>query len=208
MNDRFKNEDMREWAALYALDALPAEERAAFEQYLKRTAKEATAEIDALLKIAGQLGFRPAPVDPPSSLRSRLLERIGGLAAASEDASSAGTVDPVLLNEGGLLISRSRAVPWSAGNVPGVHVKPLFVDPARNYSTALVRMDPGTVYPSHRHNDVEEVFLLEGDLLVEGLRMGPGDYCRAEPNSLHSQVRTDSGALFLVLASNANEIVA
>jgi len=71
-----------------------------------------------------------------------------------------------------------------------------------------LRIDPGTVYPSHRHSDVEELFLLEGDLLVEGLRMGPGDYCRAEPNSLHGQVRTDSGALFLVLASNANEIVA
>jgi quercetin dioxygenase-like cupin family protein len=202
MNDRFKDEDLREWAALYALDALPAKERAAFEQYLKEATQEATAELNALLEAAAQLGFGPVPVDPPPTLRGRLLERIGGLAAT--DASGA---DPVLFNQAGLLIARSGAVPWTAATVPGVHVKPLFVDAARNYSTALVRMDPGTIYPSHRHHDVEEVFLLEGDLLVEGLRMRPGDYCRAEPDSLHGQVRTDSGALFLVLASNANEIV-
>jgi quercetin dioxygenase-like cupin family protein len=150
----------------------------------------------------------PFLASPPLALRARLLERIAGRGAAEGEPSTTAAGDPVLFNEGGLLISRSTIVPWIPGNVAGVHVKPLFVDAARNYTTALVRMEPGTVYPSHRHNDVEELFLLEGALLVEGLRMGPGDYCRAEPNSLHGQVSTDSGALFLVLASNANEIVA
>jgi quercetin dioxygenase-like cupin family protein len=213
MSDRFKDHDMSEWAALYALDALPADEKEAFEQYLKQATKQAAAELESFLEIAGKLGFSPAPAEPPASLRSQLMERIGSAAGATEGVSDAGNIssvgaNPVLLNQAGLLISRSGAIPWAAGSVPGVQVKPLFVDGVRNYSTALVRMAPGTIYPSHRHQDVEELFLLEGDLLVEGLRMAPGDYCRAEPDSLHGQVRTDAGALFLVLASNANEIVA
>ncbi len=55
-------------------------------------------------------------------------------------------------------------------------------------------MDPGATYPSHRHTEVEELYLLEGDLFVEGQWMKPGDYCRDEPESIHGKVRTDKGA--------------
>jgi len=45
-------------------------------------------------------------------------------------------------------------------------------------------------------------------LSLEGLRMRPGDYCRAEPGSVHSAVRTAAGALFLALSSQQDELLA
>ena len=64
---------------------------------------------------------------------------------------------------------------WEPAPLPGIFSKPLFNDVNRQYVTQIVRMDPGTTYPSHRHSQVEELYLLEGDLLVEGQKMGPGE---------------------------------
>jgi len=69
-------------------------------------------------------------------------------------------------------------------------------------------MEPRTIYPSHRHNDIEEVFVLEGDLMIEGVHMMPGDFCRSEPGSIHGATSTESGALLLVFASQQDEILA
>jgi len=67
-------------------------------------------------------------------------------------------------------------------------------------------MEPGTRYPSHRHLNMEELFMLEGDLMVEGTKMVAGDYCCGTPGSVHGAVYTESGALFVVLSSQ-NDIL-
>jgi quercetin dioxygenase-like cupin family protein len=85
-------------------------------------------------------------------------------------------------------------------------MRPLFVDD-RNYATTMVRMDPAVRYPSHRHTETEELFMLEGDLVVEGKVMRAGDYCRGESGSIHGEVYTETGAVFLVLASGSDEIL-
>jgi len=113
----------------------------------------------------------------------------------------------VLFRKAGLLITRSEVLPWEAAAIAGVLSKSLFVDTERKCSTSLVRMEPRTIYPSHRHNDIEEVFVLEGDLTIEGVHMMPGDFCRSEPGSIHGATSTESGALLLVFASQQDEIL-
>jgi len=90
---------------------------------------------------------------------------------------------------------------------PGISYKPLYEDLARKYSTSLVRMNAGAHYPSHRHSEIEELFLLSGDLHVEGQIMHSGDYCRADPGTIHGETFTDRGCLFLLLASQENEVL-
>ena len=72
----------------------------------------------------------------------------------------------------------------------------------------LVRMGAGARYPSHRHKDVEELFMLSGDFHVADTTMGPGDYCRGETGSMHGETYTESGAMFLLMTSQANELLA
>ena len=61
-------------------------------------------------------------------------------------------------------------------------------------------------YPSHHHAAIEELFLLSGDLHLEGQVMRAGDYCRADRGSIHGETFTDDGCLFLLMASPENQI--
>lgn len=69
-------------------------------------------------------------------------------------------------------------------------------------------MDAGAHYPSHRHADVEELFVLSGDLHVAGEVMSAGDYCRAETESVHGETFSETGCLFLAMSSQRNQFLA
>ncbi|MBI3669814.1 MAG: cupin domain-containing protein [Acidobacteria bacterium] len=195
-------DESRELAALYALDALPADEKAAFEQHLHQGCTVCVAEVASLRPVTEKLAMAPQPVRPPQELRGRLLER-----AASLQPHAVPARPGVLFEQGGLLISRSAEMAWQPGGVAGLSSKLLFVDQERGYNTLLVRMEPGTRYPSHHHVGVEELYLLDGDLIVEGQTMRAGDYCRAEPDSIHGESRTETGCLFVLRASQHDELV-
>ena len=63
----------------------------------------------------------------------------------------------------------------------------------------LVRMQAGGELPPHAHDDGdEECVVLEGEVWVNGLRYGPGDYTLALRGSTHHSVRTSTGALFFL----------
>ena len=101
----------------------------------------------------------------------------------------------------GLYFARGDRLDWHTGRGPGIEVKLLAADAERRRRTVVVRMAPGTVYPAHRHVDVEEIYLLEGDYMVAGVLMHAGDYCRAEVGTVHEDSRTLSGCTFIVTTS-------
>ena len=148
----------------------------------------------ALKRVADELSFVTAPAAPPAALRQRVLDAVKPQPG-------------ILFHRAGLLISRATEMPWQSTPIQGLFVKPLFVDAERKYSTTLLRMEPGVHYPSHRHVETEELFVLEGDLIVEGKKMVAGDYCRGESDSVHGEVWTEAGGTYLVLASQENEIL-
>jgi DNA-binding NarL/FixJ family response regulator/quercetin dioxygenase-like cupin family protein len=113
----------------------------------------------------------------------------------------------ILLNRSGLFMFRTESMIWQAGKVPGCWVKTLIVEEGSRIATSLVRMDAGSHFPAHRHFSTEEVFLLAGDLVVEGQEMKPGDYCYAETNSVHSESHTETGCIFVLRTSELDEII-
>lgn len=189
--------DHAEWAALHALGALTPEECVSFEQHLAGCAI-CQLEMQTMQDVADQIALSVS-IAPPERLRANVLAQ----AAANASALPKG----ILFQRGGLLVSRSNELSWESCPIPGVWSKTLWVDTHRKYSTSLVRMEPNAVYPSHRHNDVEEVYLLDGDFLVEGVHMRPGDYCRSEPGSIHGESSTESGVLLLVFSSQQDELL-
>jgi anti-sigma factor ChrR (cupin superfamily) len=184
------------WATLFALGELSLEDRASFERHLDAGCPECQSQLCALGGVMARLAVDvswPPPLD-------RLLDH-----GCDEQAAIKTGEHGVLLRKAGLLITRSEVLPWETAAIPGVLSKSLFVDTERKYSTSLVRMEPRTIYPSHRHNDIEEVFVLEGELTIEGVHMVAGDFCRSEPGSIHGATSTESGALLLVFASQQDE---
>lgn len=195
MSDTRQTASLHELVSLYALGALDAGERVAFEEHLRQGCEACAKDLRAYADVATALG-ESTPAIPPARLRGRLLAKV----------ANAPRVPGILLEQTGLLISRSDEVPWKA-LAPGLVYKPLYEDSARRYNTCLVRMDAGARYPSHRHVDTEELFVLSGELHVEGQIMRSGDYCRADASTSHGETFTDTGCLFLLMASQENQIL-
>jgi hypothetical protein len=183
---------MLELAPLYALDALAGPDLEAFERELEAN-PALRAEVDELREISGSLGVVVESVEPPPELRRRLM------------AKAMPQKPEVLLDEDGLLILRSEAAGWRPHPMPGLSFKPLYVDRSTGRSTALVRFKAGSVLPAHRHAAVEELFVLEGNVEVNGIPMGPGDYCRADASSTHQPARAVTDAVILVRNSLRDE---
>lgn len=189
------------WATLYALGELDAEDRVFFERHLDAGCPKCQSELCTFAKIMARLGVEISSGYPESIAKQFPHEQHQVQTTIQMEYPG------VLLQKAGLLITRSAGLPWKAAPIPGVQSKSLFVDNERKYSTSLVRLAANTVYPSHRHNDIEEVFVLEGDLVIEGVHMVSGDFCRSEPGSIHGATRTEFGALLLVSASQQDEIL-
>ena len=197
MNDKksIPGNTVHELAPLYVLDGLDVQDKLRFEEHLRLGCEICSIELRSLQDVASALGGS-VPADPPAALRERLLAKV----------SRTPRVPGRTYQENGLLIARSEEITWK-GLAPGISFKPLYRDADRKSDTMLVRMDAGARYPRHRHTQVEELFLLSGDLHVEDQVMYAGDYCRANLGSVHEQSYTDSGCLFLLIASPDNQVL-
>jgi anti-sigma factor ChrR (cupin superfamily) len=198
---RETNEELRELASAFVLDVMTEDERAAYEAHLRAGCAVCVAEVASFRNVAGAIASSVEPVSPRPGLRQELMSVIAKVQQAD------GKAPGVLYDKNGVLIARPREMEWNAGDLAGVFQKILFNDTVRGFTTATVRMMPGTRYPSHKHAGVEELYLLEGDLAVGKIKMQPGDYCRGEQGSIHDEIRTDKGCLFLVTSSHHDELL-
>jgi len=192
--------EIAERAALYLLGSLPEQDRAQFEAHLEEGCQlceteviRANAEISTLARSASSTA--------PADLRDRFLAKLKAPRRLHPDSGG------ILLNHSGLLISRTDAINWQPTDFPGVWSKPLFVDELHHRATSLIKMDPGATYPPHHHHGSEELYFLSGDLAIGGLLLKAGDYSRAAPDSIHGGSRTEFGCLFVLVASQLDEIL-
>jgi anti-sigma factor ChrR (cupin superfamily) len=187
--------DMHELASLYALGALDAGERIEFEEHLRQGCDACANEVRSFTDVANLIG-ESIPAVPFQQLRERLLSEV----------SQSPRIPGILFEQSGLLIVRSDELEWQT-RAPGIFYKVLYRGAARKYNTSLVRMEAGAHYSSHHHAAIEEVFLLSGELHVENQVMRAGDYCRADSGSIHGETFSDTGCLFLLVASEENQII-
>ena len=99
---------------------------------------------------------------------------------------------------------RAKEVKWKSYGVPGVWLRKLYIDTQKREITCLMRLEPGTTFPLHRHAGSKEVFILEGDLIVEKEIFYQGGYIRSVPGSTHSPL-TQGGCLLLMKTSTDKE---
>ncbi|NOS81739.1 MAG: cupin domain-containing protein [Nitrospira sp.] len=162
------------------------------ERLVSRIAHEAARETAQFESVANTLALSAAPVAPRASLRERVLAHIGKLG------------DPQLQMESAFTFLRTSELEWQEIS-PGTFVKVLHNDTANARATVLCRMEPGSMYGSHRHAQMEELFVLEGTCHCAGRLMHAGDYHRAEAGSVHPPTSTETGSLMLVISSTQNQ---
>ena len=150
---------------------------------------------DALLQA---LALTVPSIEPRPHVRRELLLRI----AAEPQTPPAGffTVKP------GVTGVRTSTEAWIPSPVPGVEYKLIARDAERGVRTQLVRFAPGARYPRHRHAGIEEIFLLEGSVSVNGIVLRAGDYCRSEPGTEEIGTYSETGGLALIVSSERDEV--
>lgn len=81
----------------------------------------------------------------------------------------------------------------------GIEIKPLSLNNEKGYLMLLMKASAGSEYPPHHHNGAEECYVLDGDVLVEGKTLGPGDFHHAERGSNHKSLSTKNGCTLLLV---------
>jgi quercetin dioxygenase-like cupin family protein len=191
-------DETRERAALYVVGALRGEEAREFETHLKQGCEVCAAEVEAFSLVTDELAGAVQPQAPSANLRERVLDKIVSEVRAGNSAS---------IDKNDILFMLSNLMPWKGTAFKDIETKVLFRDPHTGMVTKLVRVAPGTTYPRHRHAEVEESYVLEGDLTISGVAMKPGDYCRAEAGSIHTDISTHAGCKFISIASERNDLL-
>ena len=128
---------------------------------------------------------------PSDELRDRLLQRIGGTSNSQPVASTP--------------LERQR-FEWDEV-APGISCIQLTLDEAKGIVTMLVRLGPQTEYPPHRHAAVEELYLLSGELYIDGRKLQPGDFNRAAAGTTDLRVWSETGCTCVLITSVNDEIL-
>jgi anti-sigma factor ChrR (cupin superfamily) len=194
-------DEVAESAALYALGVLSETECSATEQHLAEGCAICQSEINRCCDLLATWA-QETEISAPPSLRQKLLRSI-----RSQKDDSGKDQPEVLLNRSGVKLLRPTRMNWNPGPSPGMWTKMLFNDTENDVSTLLLRMSAGSLYPTHRHRGVEEVYVLEGELQVEGMELVAGDFCVSQPESVHQSAYSKSGCVLMVKTSKHDEVL-
>jgi hypothetical protein len=181
-------------APLYALDLLCQQDTAWVEQQVADCPDLAEELADYEAAVTA-LAYSAPPQPMADDLKTRLFDRLG-LELSGEVPS-----EPLPKE---FLAVRSQDLKWQPHLIPGVQIAILHTDEVKREIVGFLKAEPGVRYPYHRHAATEELFMLEGDLLIANEVFGPGDYIRSRPGSAHAPY-THGGCRFFFRASMDNE---
>jgi quercetin dioxygenase-like cupin family protein len=176
---------------LYALQALPASEIPVVEAQISQCVA-CRVQLEALRPIIASFVSWPTDVLRPGvPLWGRVAQRI-----------AADTGKPPIP-----LVSQPANRPEWEHPAPGISYQLLATDTENERVSILVRLEPGADYPSHRHVGVEELYLLHGELMIDAKKVSPGDYVRAEADTVDHRVWTDTGCTCVLITSTRDVLL-
>lgn len=201
-----QDEDFELKAALYALGTLTRTEALAYEEDLDALGEDRRTEFAEYAGVVELLSFAEPQAEPPVATRQQLNAFMAAEPRAYNPYAGQETTPQTPTAATELLTIRRDEGRWFEVS-KGMHVKPVFADPHKGSTSYLVRFEPGAVSPLHRHPQVEECVVIEGDFRVDGKVLGPGDYHCAMAGSIHDRPHTVDGALVLIIASEPYEVL-
>ena len=194
-------EDVLEQAAMYALGALDPDAAQAFEQHLREGCDVCESELRAFRETAALVGSSVPQFLPSARVRADLMARVqdSGVGPQVWKTWSSTNEDP-------LQVVRKLEGDWQFV-CEGVQAKRLYADPSRDIVTMLIRMEPGSSYPPHRHGGAEQCLVLEGDLHVGDVVLHAGDFQAACTESVHDVSWTQDGCLLMIISSQHDQLL-
>lgn len=97
----------------------------------------------------------------------------------------------------GTVTVRAGAGEWIEVS-PGLKIKIMNRIEAANRQTFMAWLQPGAEYVDHDHDQDEEIYMIEGDLIIGELVLNAGDFHVARAGRHHPVHRTRAGCLCLI----------
>ena len=202
MNDN-EHRCFSELAPLYVLDLLEIEDRLWVEAQVV-DCPELAEELANYEAAVGLVPYSAPPVPMAADLKDRLFARLAvcdsdrlGLEPVTEPA-------PELPAKREMFTVRSQDLDWKPHRVEGVTCAILSVDEQHRMRSMVVKVAAGVIYPIHRHGGIEEIYMLEGDLIIENETYFAGDYIRSFSGSIHAP-SSETGCMFVIRACMDDE---
>ncbi len=142
-------------------------------------AASAAAEATMLLALAA-----PVAGAPSAKVKSALLARI---AAAKTGQKSGWRIENVAAKHG-----------WVKLPIPGVRLREVTVDAARDTVLLFIEMAPGAIFPDHDHTTAERGLVLSGNIVMDGQHLGAGDFYEAAASTRHERITSPDGCTGLL----------
>lgn len=184
---------------MYALGLLEQDDARIVEAHLASGCLVCAAELRMLQETVGEIPYAFLGPSPDAGLKAKILARI---AAPAQNIAGLEEALP------GIFVLRKTAGQWKQTPWPGVTYKTLFMDPQTEYTTSLLKLDPGGAYPAHHHAELELCLVLEGKVRLGEVAVEAGDFEYALAGTDHGIVQSDEGCLLLIVASQHDEILA
>lgn len=137
-------------------------------------------EFDDLLTVA--LAHAAASEGPRPDVRAKLMAKLAEPAVPE-----------------GFAFRFEREPDWMPHPVPGIRMKVLALNRARQYATLLLDVAPGTRFPSHHHDGAEECYVVSGSLYTCGRRLEAGDFVHADGDTDHGELFTEEGCRVILV---------
>ncbi len=208
-----------ELAPLYVLGRLSDVERLWVEQQLMKY-PELAEELAMIEESVSALAYITPLLTPSQDLKQRLFQQIGVEAPESSSTPSTDLIEPVFRMEtshrtetpefseqapSAALLDVLSGLNWQP-KVPGIMVATLQINHHTRQAVFLLKAEAGAQYPLHYHTDVEEIFMLAGDLIDGDRTYRAGEYLRSTSGSAHGP-RTTEGCVFLARTSLDDQLL-
>lgn len=138
------------------------------------------------------------PVTPSSTLRASLLSSIAGpwYAPFVRRAAELLALSQLAMTE--VFAAIDDVSRWMPGHVPGLELFHIDAGPGLEGAiTGFVRLAPGAAFPAHRHVGFEDVLVLSGSFVHDGVEVAAGMEAPMAPDSLHAVVAGPQGCVYL-----------
>ncbi len=194
-------------ASALALGALAPEDALAIRRKLESSSEDVLKEYQQMVWTTHHLPSALPLVSPPTRLKQEILGKIAAtaqqhVASHSQKQHESHEFIPEY-DSGGIdfytLDADERS--WLPHPVKGVTVQSLATDKERGYATLLMRLDAGTVFPSHSHAGAEQCYVLSGDVEVRGKKLLTGSFFSTQAHADHGDITTRNGATVLLVVA-------
>lgn len=121
-------------------------------------------------------------------------------AAPAQEERLVGHLEPT---PDGSTYVKPQDMEWKPSQFEGIEIKVLYQDQARGEMTCLLRWQPGTTLPFHKHPEIEQSYVISGSFSDHDGISRAGEYVWRKPGSMH-ETHSAEGCVILAIYRKAN----